>query len=446
MVLQRQSRRTLSSPVVMVGAALVMRLAVMVWLYNGPAWVTLEKFAFPSEMARVAHSIASGSGFSSPLPAPTGPTAWVSPVYAYLLAGVFRAFGIYSFKSSVATLTLNCLFSALTCLPILYLTRKAFGPRVATAAGWSWVLFPNALFIPVNWVWETCLATLLLTVLVCLALHIEQSPTLGGWVGFGALWGLAALTSPALLSVLPFLGGWLCLRLRRRVRWIGPASAAGIVFVLCVFPWFLRNFRTFGHFVPFRSGFWLELRVGNSPETGVRWRGWLHPSESLAEQHKYQVMGEIAYMAAKRKEALDFIGTHPGTFAWLTIKRISYIWTGIWSLAPRDLLAEPLDALNIPISTALSVLAFVGLRMAFRRGILIAWPCALVLFSVPLVYYVTHINIRYRHPMDPFLILLAAYAVVESSTRARELQRAGAPKRVGTRDNDDRSTTATQGQ
>jgi hypothetical protein len=47
---------------------------------------------------------------------------------------------------------------------------------------------------------------------------IYENPTLPQddrprkWIVFGGLWGLAALTSPALLSVLPFLAGWVIYR------------------------------------------------------------------------------------------------------------------------------------------------------------------------------------------------------------------------------------------
>jgi len=60
--------------------------------------------------------------------ADTGPTAVVSPVYVYLLAGVFRLFGRTP-ASIVAALGLNSLFSALTCIPVFLLARRCFNGR-----------------------------------------------------------------------------------------------------------------------------------------------------------------------------------------------------------------------------------------------------------------------------------------------------------------------------
>src|SRR5664280_1449345 len=47
------------------------------------------------ESCRIAASIVSGHGFSSPYGIPTGPTAWLPPVYPYLVAAVFKVLGVY---------------------------------------------------------------------------------------------------------------------------------------------------------------------------------------------------------------------------------------------------------------------------------------------------------------------------------------------------------------
>src|ERR1017187_1683996 len=49
------------------------------------------------EAGRIAESIASGRGFSSPLGSvQTGATAWLCPIFPYLLAAVFRVCGIFT--------------------------------------------------------------------------------------------------------------------------------------------------------------------------------------------------------------------------------------------------------------------------------------------------------------------------------------------------------------
>src|ERR1700694_5069228 len=68
-----------------------------------------DHFGFGWEMGRVARSIAQGQGFSSPYEENTGPSAWEPPLYPYLMAGVFKVFGIYSYASAWALLSINSL-------------------------------------------------------------------------------------------------------------------------------------------------------------------------------------------------------------------------------------------------------------------------------------------------------------------------------------------------
>jgi 4-amino-4-deoxy-L-arabinose transferase-like glycosyltransferase len=92
------------------------------------------------------------------------------------------------------------------------IARRAFGLRVALLSGWIWTLFPYSITLSNVCVWETPLTTLLLSLAVVATLHLERSSSYFEWVGYGLLWGLAALSSPSTLAALPFLGAWIWLR------------------------------------------------------------------------------------------------------------------------------------------------------------------------------------------------------------------------------------------
>src|SRR6266581_4827327 len=98
--------------------AFLLRLAVITVGHTYRITPRRDHFQFGWEMGRLARSIALGQGFSSPTDLPTGPSAWAPPLYLYILAGVFRLFGIYSPLSAWVILTCNSLFSALTCLTL----------------------------------------------------------------------------------------------------------------------------------------------------------------------------------------------------------------------------------------------------------------------------------------------------------------------------------------
>src|SRR6202163_4232115 len=76
--------------------ALLLRLAVITIGHTYRITPRRDHFQFGWEMGRIARSIALGQGFSSPSDLPTGPSAWAPPVYPYILAGIFKLFGIYS--------------------------------------------------------------------------------------------------------------------------------------------------------------------------------------------------------------------------------------------------------------------------------------------------------------------------------------------------------------
>src|SRR6266849_2123746 len=109
---------------------------------------------FAQETGNIAYSLATGKGFSSPFRGETGPTAWLTPVYPLLVAGIFRAFGAFTAGSFFTVVFLNALFSSAACVPIFHAGKKIGGLVVACAAAWLWALFPNAVMMPFEWVWD----------------------------------------------------------------------------------------------------------------------------------------------------------------------------------------------------------------------------------------------------------------------------------------------------
>jgi 4-amino-4-deoxy-L-arabinose transferase-like glycosyltransferase len=291
---------------------------------------------------------------------------------------------------------------------------------VAVRAGWTWALFPYAVFCATTQVWSESLSAFLLSLIFLLALRLEQGARRRAWWGTGLLTGLAALVNPAVLSVLFALLVWVCFRLRqRRVKWVGPLGVALFALVMAVLPWGARNYLVFGRLMPLRDNFWLEVRIGNTGDTSDVDPEWAHPSRPGSELEEFRRLGELNYMAEKRRQAVEFIATRPGTFLWLTIRRAVFVWTGFWSLSPGYLALEPMEPANIVFCTTLTVLMAVGLRAAWRDRKAAAIPYALFLLSFPLVYYLTHPTLNYRHPIDPAIVVLAVYGAITLFSRVR---------------------------
>jgi 4-amino-4-deoxy-L-arabinose transferase-like glycosyltransferase len=395
----------------MMMVALVLRLAVMTFLYPERTDSARDHWRAGGEAGRIARSIVQGEGFSNPLFGKTGPTAWLAPVFPCILAGIFKVFGVYSKASAIAALALNCLFSALTCIPIFFIAGKHFGEAAAHWAGWAWAFFPYAIFFSADFIWATTMTTLLMSLVFLFALHIEDSSSVWHWVGFGALSGFGGLTDPVVMSVAPFLGAWACYRLyRSKRRWLAPGLGAILAATLVVSPWFIRNYKTFHQVIPFRSCLGLEVYFGNNQDSWHWGPPGYHPSDNENEWREYQQLGEIAYTQKKFHEGLAFINSHRLLYVRQTMRRVVYLWTGFWSFSSRYLQEEPADPLNIVFCTGLTVLTLIGLRRAWLVDRAIAVPYLLVFLFFPIIYYLTHPEDYYRRPIDPQYVILSAYA------------------------------------
>ena len=56
---------------------------------------------------------------------------------------------------------------------------------------------------PIIWVWDMSLSALLLALILGSTLKLVDVKSRKRWIVYGFLWGVAALTNPALLSILP---------------------------------------------------------------------------------------------------------------------------------------------------------------------------------------------------------------------------------------------------
>jgi 4-amino-4-deoxy-L-arabinose transferase-like glycosyltransferase len=367
---------------------------------------------FLNETGNIAFSLAKGHGFSSPYWQETGPTAWLTPVYPALVAAIFKIFGIHTPHSFFAIVFLNILFSTATCVPLFYIGKRVGGLGVASGAAWLWAIFPNAIMIPYEWVWDTSLAALLLATILWATLELANTQSEGAWYGYGLLWGFALMTNPSLGSLLPLLG-WAAYRAWKKgqSRTSRPLLACAIA-VLCCVPWTVRNYLAFHKFIPLRSNLPFELWLGNNEQFDEQSHVVPPSNPELTEIRNYIHMGETAFMQDKWGKAVGFMRTHPRLEITLFARRFVATWTGvekpIESLRDTD---SPLVRVVIISNTLAALGALCGIVALARSRNLYAFPLAAVPIAYPLIYYVTHTSLRYRDPIDPVLLLLVTLAI-----------------------------------
>jgi 4-amino-4-deoxy-L-arabinose transferase-like glycosyltransferase len=326
-------------------------------------------------------------------------------------------FGIYSKASAFVLLTLNSLFSALTCIPIFLIARRIFSEKVAVGSAWAWALLPNVMFWSTRWVWETSLSTLLLTTIFWLALTLEDRNGGLPWVEFGLLWGLAALNSTSLLSFLPAAGLWAWYRRAQRgKRSLAGVVLASVVFLACIAPWLVRNERTFGRFIFIRDNFGAELRLGNGNGADGTWMEYLHPTQDVYAMRQYQSMGELAYIAMRRRQALDYIRADYARFAHLCVKRFIYFWAG----PPKATQPWWMNDVKNSLFLASSVLMFWGLGRALCLRKPGAWLLFWLILLYPAIYYFVFSAPRYRVPIEPEMTILAVFQLTEAGKKTSD--------------------------
>ena len=391
-----------------------------------------HNFAFGWEIGRIAYSLAHGMGFSSPFGGNTGPSAWTAPVYPWIVSLAFRLFGSYSRAAAFAMLTFNSLVAALTCWTIYRTALRVFNRTVALWSGWIWALLPYTVFWSVKWIWETSLSAFLLSLLFMLTVEMEGDARLSSWMGYGLLWGVQALTNPAAVSFLPFAGCWLAYHLcRRRRPAVLPVVISAIFFWMTIMPWLVRNYETLGKLSFIRDNFGNELYIGNNPLAEGPYVLAFHPANNDLLFEQYKQVGEVAFCARQGRAATEWISQHPGRFVVLSLRRVIYFWYGLPRLSATGHLTQSKNLLFL----ASSVLAVWGLLLGLKRRVRGLFLFASLIVFYPLIYYVCFPQPRYRHPIEPELLILGVYLISEARPRTAAID--GAPEELAEPEQED---------
>jgi len=408
----------------------LLRVAVILIGHTYKLRSELDHFNFGFEAGRIARSLVAGQGYANPFNGPSGPTAWLPPLYPLLMAAVFKLFGVYTNAAGLAILVCNSLFSA-AIAPAVYeiavrlfdvpgLARRSSKEAVPVAlwSAWLWAIYPAALQYAVHWVWEMSLSTCLFAWTLVLALRLREDvepetghPSIGLWVGFGLLWGLVALANASLLicfaPVVVWIG-WPQLR-RWRVQastWLGVLTMS-LVFAAVLAPWVLRNERVMHAFIPTRSNLGVELYASTlESHDALPWGTALPVWKGDPEFKLFVQMGEVRFSAMRNAQARARIRANPRQFWRWTLDRFLYFWDGTPHPPDRKPMQEYLRQLSYSF---LSLCGLLGLGLMLRRRVAGAGLCALIFLLLPLPYYLVTVQARFRHPLEPLIAVLAVY-------------------------------------
>lgn len=335
------------------------------------------------------------------------------PLYPFLLATVHELFG-----SLLAVKIVQALVGSLLIPAVFLVGARVFGPRTATTASFATAVYPELIWYASHFWCETLFLSLFWWAIERLT-EADRSGSRRAAVAAGALFGLAILTRETLLYLLPIALFWVAFSRPRR------PSLAGLVLIAALAvagPWTLRNWIQFGAFIPVSTGGGLNLYQGNALLSRDEVYGEYYAREGKVEQFQWaRAAGIKAIWNRQPAWAFEKIRDEgPRLFevdslALIHLRRGAY---GDVSCAAYRRVAAILLVPWLLIGTG-TVMALP--RLSLRRGHLLLLG---LLVAYLLLHIATHGFSRYRLPVLPVFVLLAA-SLTEVDSRAIRTWRRG---------------------
>jgi hypothetical protein len=381
-------------------------LSILSLIVNFAAqWRSEHAVNFSSEAAHVSWALQHHRGFADPyLSGPSGPTAQMAPIYPFLHAAVCLMFGTGA-AGWAAILALTALAWSLQWTLAYDFLRYYGHPKAGLTAALIGVLMPlpGKLFK-----WEAVFTACAVAAGACLMARLLAKPDLAKASLFGVAAAVSLLLAPSAAMVF-FAWGLILL-------WRGPLKSGVNVLataVLCaILPlglWTARNYRTFGHLFFVRDD--TGMAIGSSDADCAQailadnlasgCFATLHPTANAALLGRLRQEGEYRFAARQMATTVQWVHSHPGRFATLTLERIAYFWF------PLERTDKRILVIGIVMSLA-TLLSFLSVLWRRSPGFAIL---AGGLSCYPLSYYLVQVEQRYRYPVFWMSVLLAAVGV-----------------------------------
>lgn len=368
----------------------------------------------------------------------SGPSAHLVPLPVVLRAGIEWMFGPISQASWFVAAMVMCAVSAWAIALVPKLARKLeFSETAGLITAFVLALHPFRLWGDSEPGHETALVTLALVgvILAFVDVHKSRWQDRRSIAWLSVVCGISALLSPpVLLAGLSLIALDLVSASGARSRVLVGGSVVVATVALSVLPWVVRNYALFGTFIPFRSNFGLELHIGNNPLADGRTYSkafeTIHPFPYEPERDILKKIGEVAYMRAKLETAKKWIRENPRAFVRLCLRRIELMWflpVEMWGDArsPFWALLRALWYGTVGVLALLELLRLWWLRHPTLPLILV------VIVAYSAVYWITHVDVRYAHPLDWLRTLLAAQLLIALAQTARAWRSSTTSARLG---------------
>jgi len=344
------------------------------------------------------------------------PSTLMPPLYGLLVAGIYRTLGLETMAATALLQCVNSLAAAATVCLAAATVRRIASRRAAFAA--SLLLLVNPTLIGfTEYIWDTSLFTLGVTLCTWWAVGRDAGPyTVRAFFFYGILLGGLALLNPALTLAYPILVLWMHGRCdaRRGPSRFASAAAATIGWAVAIAPWTIRNYAHFKEWTYIRNGLLHEVWMGVCPEADAPGASNFQanfPLNNRVSRERVGRIGESAYLDECGRKAIQAISEGPARYARLVVLRLVDYWFGTVFTHPENPRgwrpASTGRAIVMVFLLAETAAGIAGLLM--RRSALrdVYWLGA-ILFIFSMVYAFTHVQVRFRAPIEPLVALFIA--------------------------------------
>jgi 4-amino-4-deoxy-L-arabinose transferase-like glycosyltransferase len=323
------------------------------------------------------------------------------PVYPIFLAGIFAIFG----EQIVATRIVEALVGACLAVVIAMIAKRSGGDAVGALAGLIWSLYPLGIFI-VGSLYPTNVATMLLACGILSILTQSRNTLTPKRVLLGGLFlGLTALTMPVALLTVFTIVLWMAYWESKRRLVLVTVFLSGVIIPLA--PWTARNFYVHGRLVIVEPRLIEHLpTVGEGREN--------KPGEESVDKVTAILRNPNQYASRVTREFLFFWELYPDR---LVMNRPA-IREQMYKADSRIVRETVFGTSWTTLVSILSVgpIFFFALIGAGVMGPEKEQRRALTLFGSTILSFAIGYSlflgkIRYRVPVEPYIIIMSAYGL-----------------------------------
>jgi len=282
-----------------------------------------ENTQLGAEYDFIARALWKGRGFSDPFGAPTGPTAWMPPLYPLILALLYVFFN----GNSGGVAFIVVLLSLGTWILIGYLGLRLVSRSKGASKPWVFSLFYAVLLIyNFKWLFQMThdiwlIAGMFMVVITVSQALFENGFTIRNTIAWGVSGSLAPLVSLNLGLVWGLLHLWMFFEYKKKSRPFNIKAWTSLLAIALVpaLIWTARNRLVFRQWIPIKSNLGYDACLANwiSREAVVTDSilSSEHPVSRLSKSHwTYLRLGEKKFCEEYRRFFISSLNRHPGAF------------------------------------------------------------------------------------------------------------------------------------